>query len=105
MAQRSKAPMAGRRSFLRAIVGAAAATTLPAIAAASPSTGGHTAPIVDCWARAQRDGRRLYEAQLLEHESQLHAITGGVEVDLFIAQKQREAVAALREIAGALERA
>lgn len=47
---------------------------------------------------AQKEGDRLYKEQLRQHNEQLDAITGGQEVELFIAARQREAVEELKEL-------
>lgn len=47
---------------------------------------------------AQEQGSQLYAMQRQSYMDQLNAITGGVDVDLFIASKQAEAVSVLKEI-------
>jgi hypothetical protein len=47
---------------------------------------------------AQQHGTALYEQQRVAYQQQLTAITGGTDVELFIAAKQREAVDELKEI-------
>jgi hypothetical protein len=47
---------------------------------------------------AESEGERLYALQRQQHQEQLDAITGGMEVNLFIASKQAEAVDELKEI-------
>jgi predicted nucleic acid-binding Zn-ribbon protein len=47
---------------------------------------------------AESEGARLYAAQRQQHQEQLDAITGGMEVELFIAQRQAEAVDILKSI-------
>lgn len=48
------------------------------------------------WAEAE--GQRLYTLQEQQHQEQLDAITGGQDVELYIAARQREAVDELKEI-------
>jgi hypothetical protein len=47
---------------------------------------------------AEEQGALLYAEQERQHREQLNAITGGMEVELFIAQRQSEAVDLLRSI-------
>lgn len=47
---------------------------------------------------AQTEGERLYTEQERRHQEQLEAITGGMDVELFVAARQREAVDELRAI-------
>ncbi len=47
---------------------------------------------------AESEGARLYAQQQTNHREQLNAITGGMEVELFIAQRQAEAVGILRQL-------
>lgn len=49
---------------------------------------------------AESEGQRLYALQQQQHQEQLNAITGGMEVGLFIAQRQAEAVEILRQLDG-----
>jgi hypothetical protein len=49
---------------------------------------------------AESEGARLYAQQQTNHREQLNAITGGMEVELFIAQRQAEAVLILQSIDG-----
>jgi hypothetical protein len=51
---------------------------------------------------AEKEGQRLYDLQIKQHEEQLFAITGGMDAELFIAQKQAEAVAIMKEIRDAI---
>jgi hypothetical protein len=45
---------------------------------------------------AQVEGERLYALQIRQHQEQLDAITGGMEAELFIAQKTQETVDEIR---------
>jgi hypothetical protein len=47
---------------------------------------------------AQAEGERLYNLQIQQHQEQLDTITGGQDVELFIAARQAEAVAILKDI-------
>lgn len=47
---------------------------------------------------AEKEGARLYATQRREHQEQLDAITGGTEIEIFVAQKQKEAVDLLKSI-------
>lgn len=47
---------------------------------------------------AEKEGARLYQLQREQHQEQLNAITGGMEVELFIASRQAAAVDFLRSI-------
>jgi tape measure domain-containing protein len=47
---------------------------------------------------AEEEGARLYAIQEQQHQEQLDAITGGMDVELFVAARQAEAVTELRSI-------
>lgn len=49
---------------------------------------------------AESEGARLYALQQEQHREQLNAITGGMEVELFIADRQAEAVRILDRLDG-----
>lgn len=84
-----------RRAFL--LLGASAPIVALArlIPAPSPSSRSLDALAYFRWSE---EAARAYAAQQLEHRAQLAAITGGKEVQLFIAQRQAESIRLLDSI-------
>lgn len=53
---------------------------------------------------AEGEGARLFALQRRAHQAQLEAITGGMEVEIFIADRQAESVRSLEGVRIALDR-
>jgi hypothetical protein len=74
------------------------AAAAAAVAQTSSAMAALNAEALPYYEWAESEGERLYALQQQQHQEQLDAITGGMEVNLFIASKQAEAVDELKEI-------
>lgn len=85
-------------NMLQGEANAIASATFDVSAAMNAAMAGLNQEALSYYTWAEEEGRRLYDLQIQQHQEQLTAITGGMDVELFIAMRQSQAVELLREI-------
>ena len=83
---------------LQAEANVIASATFDVNAAMNQAIAGLNEEALGYYTWAEEEGKRLYDLQIQQHQEQLDAITGGMDVELFIAMRQSQAVELLREI-------